>query len=81
MLMIRNKEHYFFISFFLCKAYLFLCVGRFIYLEDLMRFLPEHEALKTLNAVEGSTESGRISKASLKSWVVCHCIASSYITF
>ncbi|KAL1554476.1 mechanosensitive ion channel protein 6-like [Salvia divinorum] len=44
--------------------------SKYIYLEDLMRFLPEQDALKTLNAVEGSTESDRISKASLKSWVV-----------
>ncbi|XP_041997184.1 mechanosensitive ion channel protein 6-like isoform X2 [Salvia splendens] len=45
--------------------------SKHIYLEDLMRFLPEQDALKTLNAVEGSTESDRrISKASLKSWVV-----------
>ncbi|KAK4477253.1 hypothetical protein RD792_016467 [Penstemon davidsonii] len=44
--------------------------AKFIYLEDLMRFLKEEEALKTLNAVEGSTESERISKASLKNWVV-----------
>lgn len=45
-------------------------LSRHIYLEDLMRFLPEQEALKTMNAVEGSTESDKISKASLKSWVV-----------
>ncbi|XP_057769182.1 mechanosensitive ion channel protein 6-like [Salvia miltiorrhiza] len=44
--------------------------SKYIYLEDLMRFLPEQDALKTLNAVEGSTEADKISKASLKSWVV-----------
>lgn len=43
---------------------------RFIYFDDLMRFLPDEEALKTLNVVEGSTEKERISKASLKNWVV-----------
>ncbi|KAI3446301.1 hypothetical protein Pfo_002966 [Paulownia fortunei] len=44
--------------------------AKFIYLEDLMRFLQEEEALKTLNIVEGSAESEKISKASLKNWVV-----------
>ncbi|PIM97248.1 putative mechanosensitive ion channel [Handroanthus impetiginosus] len=44
--------------------------AKFIYLEDLMRFLPEDEALKTLNIVEGSSESEKISKSSLKNWVV-----------
>ncbi|KAL3621413.1 hypothetical protein CASFOL_036325 [Castilleja foliolosa] len=43
---------------------------KFIYLEDLMRFLKEDDALKTLNIVEGSVESERISKATLKNWVV-----------
>lgn len=43
---------------------------RFIYLDDLMRFLQEDEASKTLNLVEGSAESDKISKASLKNWVV-----------
>ncbi|KAK6159614.1 hypothetical protein DH2020_006928 [Rehmannia glutinosa] len=44
--------------------------AKFIYLDDLMRFLKEDEALKTFNIVEGSVESEKISKASLKSWVV-----------
>ncbi|KAL6514179.1 hypothetical protein OROHE_019166 [Orobanche hederae] len=44
--------------------------AKFIYLDDLMRFLKEEEALKTLNIVEGSVESEKISKASLKNWVV-----------
>ncbi|KAL2254914.1 mechanosensitive ion channel protein 6 [Sesamum indicum] len=44
--------------------------AKLIYLEDLMRFLQEEEALKTLQLVEGSAESEKISKASLKNWVV-----------
>ncbi|KAL3539114.1 hypothetical protein ACH5RR_002480 [Cinchona calisaya] len=44
--------------------------AKYIFLEDLMRFLQEDEALKTLNIVEGSCESEKISKASLKDWVV-----------
>lgn len=43
---------------------------RFIYLKDISRFLPEDEALKTLNLFEGATETNRISKSSLKNWVV-----------
>lgn len=35
-----------------------------------MRFLREEEALKTLDLIEGSSEYERISKASLKTWVV-----------
>ncbi|PHU04750.1 Mechanosensitive ion channel protein 6 [Capsicum chinense] len=42
----------------------------FIYLKDLSCFLPEEEALKTMNLVEGSPEREKISKASLKNWVV-----------
>ncbi|CAA0827748.1 Mechanosensitive ion channel protein 6 [Striga hermonthica] len=44
--------------------------AKFIHLEDLMRFVKEEEALKTLNIVEGSIEGEKISKASLKNWVV-----------
>ncbi|KAL0422947.1 UNVERIFIED_CONTAM: Mechanosensitive ion channel protein 6 [Sesamum latifolium] len=44
--------------------------AKLIYLDDLMRFLPEEEAFKTLQLVEGSAESEKISKASLKNWVV-----------
>ncbi|KAG8368041.1 hypothetical protein BUALT_Bualt15G0004200 [Buddleja alternifolia] len=44
--------------------------AKFIYLEDLVRFLQQDEALKTLNIVEGSAESEKISKSSLKNWVV-----------
>ncbi|KAL2459933.1 Mechanosensitive ion channel protein 5 [Abeliophyllum distichum] len=44
--------------------------AKFIYLEDLMRFLREEEALKTMNLTEGSPESDKISKVSLKNWVV-----------
>ncbi|CAI9769783.1 unnamed protein product [Fraxinus pennsylvanica] len=44
--------------------------AKFIYLEDLMRFLREEEALKTMNLVEGSPEKEKISKVCLKNWVV-----------
>ncbi|XP_031266046.1 mechanosensitive ion channel protein 6 [Pistacia vera] len=44
--------------------------SKFIFLEDLMRFLPEEEAEKTMSLFEGASESNRISKSALKNWVV-----------
>nr|DAD41733.1 TPA_asm: hypothetical protein HUJ06_016056 [Nelumbo nucifera] len=44
--------------------------SKYIYLEDLMRFLREDEASKTMSLFEGATESKRISKSALKNWVV-----------
>ncbi|KAM3743561.1 hypothetical protein ACB098_07G155100 [Castanea mollissima] len=44
--------------------------SKFIYMEDLMRFLREDEAVKTLSLFEGASETRRISKSSLKNWVV-----------
>lgn len=35
-----------------------------------MRFLREDEALKTLSLFEGASETRKISKSSLKNWVV-----------
>ena len=43
---------------------------RFIYLEDITRFMQEDEALKTMSLLEGSPESEKINKSSLKNWVV-----------
>ncbi|GAV60685.1 MS_channel domain-containing protein [Cephalotus follicularis] len=44
--------------------------SKFIYLDDLMRFLQEDESLKTMSLFEGASESKRISKSALKNWVV-----------
>ncbi|CAH8318994.1 unnamed protein product [Eruca vesicaria subsp. sativa] len=44
--------------------------SKFIYAKDISRFLPEDEVLKTLSLFEGATETQRISKSSLKNWVV-----------
>ncbi|XP_052193892.1 mechanosensitive ion channel protein 6-like [Diospyros lotus] len=44
--------------------------SKFIYLQDIMRFMREDEALKTITVVVGSAEGERISKAALKNWVV-----------
>ncbi|XP_039015162.1 mechanosensitive ion channel protein 8-like [Hibiscus syriacus] len=47
------------------------CRGsKFIYLEDLMRFMREDEALRTMATFEGAYEQSRISKKSLKNWVL-----------
>ncbi|KAJ8477507.1 hypothetical protein OPV22_021234 [Ensete ventricosum] len=43
---------------------------RHIYLEDLKHFLREDEALKTMGLFEGAEENKRITKKSLKNWVV-----------
>ncbi|KAF7810751.1 mechanosensitive ion channel protein 6-like [Senna tora] len=44
--------------------------SRFIYLEDVLRFMREDEAIKTITLFEGATETGKISKSALKNWVV-----------
>ncbi|OIT08472.1 PREDICTED: mechanosensitive ion channel protein 8-like [Nicotiana attenuata] len=44
--------------------------SKFIYLEDLMRFMREDEAVKTMRLIEGGTETSGISKGALKNWVV-----------
>ncbi|GAV86603.1 MS_channel domain-containing protein [Cephalotus follicularis] len=44
--------------------------SKYIYLEDLLRFMREDEALKTMSLFEGASDSRRISKSSLKNWVV-----------
>ncbi|XVF18509.1 hypothetical protein REPUB_Repub11eG0028200 [Reevesia pubescens] len=44
--------------------------SKYIYLEDIERFLLEDEALKSMSLFEGASESRRISKKALKNWVV-----------
>ncbi|KAK4374301.1 hypothetical protein RND71_004978 [Anisodus tanguticus] len=44
--------------------------SKFIYLEDLMRFMREDEALKTMRLIEAGTEISGISKQALKNWAV-----------
>lgn len=39
-------------------------------MDDLRRFMREDETLKTVNLFEGASETGKISKAALKNWVV-----------
>ncbi|KAE8683739.1 Mechanosensitive ion channel protein 6 [Hibiscus syriacus] len=43
--------------------------SRFIYLEDIERFLQEDEAFKTMSLFEEASESRRIDQKALKSWV------------
>ncbi|XP_078445733.1 mechanosensitive ion channel protein 6-like [Wolffia australiana] len=44
--------------------------SKYIYLVDLMRFMGEEEAYKTLSLFEGAQESKRVSRRCLKDWVV-----------
>ncbi|XP_050219063.1 mechanosensitive ion channel protein 6 [Mercurialis annua] len=44
--------------------------SRYIYLDDIMRFMQEDEALKGMSLFEGASESKKISKSCLKNWVV-----------
>ncbi|XP_010423255.1 PREDICTED: mechanosensitive ion channel protein 7-like [Camelina sativa] len=41
-----------------------------IYLEDLMRFLPVDEAMKTMSLFEGALVTKKITKSALKNWLV-----------
>ncbi|GJY74099.1 mechanosensitive ion channel protein 6-like protein [Tanacetum coccineum] len=44
--------------------------SKYIYIEDLMRFLRDDEALKTIQLFDGASETKGISKRALKNWVV-----------
>eukprot|EP00252_Welwitschia_mirabilis_P025626 TRINITY_DN8095_c0_g1_i1.p1 TRINITY_DN8095_c0_g1~~TRINITY_DN8095_c0_g1_i1.p1 ORF type:complete len:837 (+),score=103.31 TRINITY_DN8095_c0_g1_i1:355-2865(+) len=44
--------------------------AKYIGLGDLMRFLPQKEAIRAMSLFEGGQESNRVTKASLKNWAV-----------
>ncbi|KAD7478899.1 hypothetical protein R6Q59_005288 [Mikania micrantha] len=44
--------------------------SKFIYLNDLMRFLREDQAVKTMSLLVGTPGDEKVSKAALKTWVV-----------
>ncbi|CAN6253850.1 unnamed protein product [Urochloa humidicola] len=44
--------------------------SKYIYLSDLLRFMRKEEAIKAMNLFEGAQEHDRVSKRSLKNWVV-----------
>ncbi|KAK1400375.1 Mechanosensitive ion channel protein [Heracleum sosnowskyi] len=44
--------------------------SKFIYEEDLMRFMRQEEALKTVRLFEGASEGKGVSRTALKNWVV-----------
>ncbi|KAJ1254387.1 hypothetical protein BS78_K072300 [Paspalum vaginatum] len=44
--------------------------SKYIYLSDLMRFMRQEEAVKAMDLFEGAQEHSRVSKRSLKNWVV-----------
>ncbi|GMP96154.1 hypothetical protein CsSME_00044922 [Camellia sinensis var. sinensis] len=52
------------------KGHIIRVTKKFIYLEDVLRFMLEDEALKTMSLLGGSPESEKISQSSLKNWVV-----------
>lgn len=44
---------------------------RYITEDDLMRFMPEEDAIRALPLFDGAMETGKITKKALKTWVVC----------
>ncbi|CAL9207788.1 unnamed protein product [Musa hybrid cultivar] len=44
--------------------------AKYIYLVDLMRFMNEDEAIKTMSLFEGAQEKNRVNRKSLKNWVI-----------
>ncbi|KAL4569664.1 hypothetical protein LXL04_025306 [Taraxacum kok-saghyz] len=44
--------------------------SKFIYLSDLMRFLTEDQAVKTMSLLAGTPADEKVSKGALKTWVV-----------
>ncbi|KAF9666667.1 hypothetical protein SADUNF_Sadunf16G0252600 [Salix dunnii] len=44
--------------------------SRYIYLDDILRFMQEDEASKVTSLFDGASESNKISKKCLKNWVV-----------
>ncbi|KAH7663326.1 hypothetical protein IHE45_14G046000 [Dioscorea alata] len=44
--------------------------SKYIYLVDLMRFIGEDEALKTMSLFEGALETKKITRKALKNWVI-----------
>ena len=70
--------HLFFMYKILLSNFMAICLSipemstccRHIYLSDLMRFMRQEEALKAMDLFEGAQEHNRVSKRSLKNWVV-----------
>ncbi|KAI3899503.1 hypothetical protein MKW92_023334 [Papaver armeniacum] len=44
--------------------------SKFVHLEDIMRFMRDEEAEKTMSQFEGAIETDKINKKSMKNWVV-----------
>lgn len=59
-----------------CKVSHIVSMIRYIYPEDLMRFMREDEAVKTIRLFEDGSEQKGISKRALKNWVVSNSISS-----
>ena len=68
--MYSESSSFIFYNHFQLIRVLNVLFGRYIDLEDIMRFMREDEALKTMSLFEGASQSGKISKSALKNWVV-----------
>ncbi|KAK9109363.1 hypothetical protein Sjap_017423 [Stephania japonica] len=44
--------------------------AKYLFIEDIMRFMTEEEAEKAMSLFEGAIETKKVSKAALKNWVV-----------
>jgi hypothetical protein len=53
---------------------------RYITEDDLMRFMPEEDAIRALALFDGAMETGKITKKALKSWVVCASASRCYFS-
>lgn len=53
-------------------------LNRFMYLSDILRFMKEDEALKTMSMFEGAQANNRVSRRSLKNWVVSNIFYSLF---
>lgn len=52
---------------------------RYIYLEDIMRFMGPDEALKAFHLFGAGSEEEGISKASLNNWLVICCLRFQFL--
>lgn len=79
--MILNSLDFFSLRAGLCTFSHIISVIRYIYLEDIMRFMREDEALKTIRLFEDGSEQKGISKRALKNWVVSNIVLPFLLEF
>lgn len=54
--------------------------SRYIYKEDLLRFMREEEVVNVLPMFAGAAETGQIKKSSLRNWVVRFSVCLIYFS-